>query len=194
MIGVFLCRLGDYLPVSAMSFRLSSFLLLSACIAARMWADDAPEAVPAPEPVRPTAEPRWENLTAGMTEAEAVAVIGKPLIVHGGRGYVQWTFDVGGSVMFHSGTVLHWNTPRNYRPTATAGALTTSSVARLSAAALSVTQEKPASDTTPHSTGTGALPPPAITAPTETGAPLQLTPAPTQRTARVPSFAEIVKS
>ncbi|WP_221032746.1 hypothetical protein [Actomonas aquatica] len=64
---------------------------------------------------RAHAESRWDTMGVGLSTTDVAAALGSPLIVHGGHGFEQWTFDHGGTVMFHNGAVMHWNTPRGYR-------------------------------------------------------------------------------
>ncbi len=58
---------------------------------------------------------RWDHVGLGMSPVEVAEVLGNPLIINGSRGYQQWTFDAGGSVMFHQGTVLHWKLPKGFK-------------------------------------------------------------------------------
>lgn len=61
---------------------------------------------------------RWSEMGTGKTEPEVFAILGAPLIMHGGRGYMQWTYDAGGAVMFRQGLVIYWDTPAGYQPAA----------------------------------------------------------------------------
>lgn len=57
---------------------------------------------------------RWNEMDTGKSESDVFKMLGAPLIMHGGRGYMQWTYDAGGAVMFRQGIVIYWNTPVGY--------------------------------------------------------------------------------
>jgi hypothetical protein len=87
------------LPV--MKLRLTALIVLTLSLASAARADSG-----------------WHDMKTGMNQQDVAIALGQPILVHGSRGYTQWIFDEGGSVMFHRGLVSHWGTPRGFKPLA----------------------------------------------------------------------------
>jgi hypothetical protein len=129
------------------------------------------------------AQTPWEHLGVGMGEEQVSALLGQPLIVNGGHGYVHWTFDSGGSVMFREGSVLFWGTPKGIRAASSSRARLTIAAPVLEAPAVSLTA-------IPEQPAPVAMPVSPIAAPQAPGPDFR----PAQTAVRVQSFAEITKS
>lgn len=50
----------------------------------------------------------WAQLKGGMTGAEAVKLLGEPLIRTAGRGFQVWIYDGRGEVVFAGGPLKAW--------------------------------------------------------------------------------------
>lgn len=135
-------------------------------------------------PVR--AQSPWTHLDFGMGEEQVYALIGGPLIVNAGHGYVHWTFDAGGSVMFREGLVLFWATPNGLPPAPLARpAARRQPLAAMAPARAAASPPVPAVAPAPFV----AAPATVAAAPRSAPDRRELRPA-----VRVPTFAEITKS
>jgi hypothetical protein len=54
---------------------------------------------------------KWAHLRAGMSPAETVALLGRPLIRSASKGFELWIYDSKAEVVFHSGPVMAWTVP-----------------------------------------------------------------------------------
>ncbi len=139
---------------------------------------------------------RWEDLSSGMDEQQVSSVLGQPLIVHGSRGYIQWTFDAGGSVMFHQGKVAFWGTPKGHKPAAKPRLMTVFNepIPGHEPPTVAPDATTPAPRTVPESTPTRpAVDTPSLISPTTAAPAANSQPRP-QEHAKPRSFAEIVRS
>jgi hypothetical protein len=62
-----------------------------------------------------TARADWKDLKEGLDLRTVERLVGAPLIENGSRrgSFVNWTYDVGGYVLFEGGRVKFWQAPRS---------------------------------------------------------------------------------
>ena len=53
----------------------------------------------------------WDQLKTGMTPAETLVALGKPLIQTAGPGFSVWIYDSKAEVVFHDGPIMAWTIP-----------------------------------------------------------------------------------